>query len=210
MFWEDVWCSELPLRVEFPRLELNMLNRLREVVRSKVLVRKEEDRLIWIHDDKRVFSLKVPPRVRSFLWMISIDRLPTKEFLIRRGVGKSLWMISVTVTCWSVWLAKNELVFDRKWLTMNSLVFHSKMRALIWVRFWCPLRHGWVKFNVSGVAIGCGEVLRDSDGVARALFSGPVAAKDSIIAKMGAVIIALDVFLAIGWKGKSSLIIESG
>ncbi|MBA0781692.1 hypothetical protein Gotri_002589 [Gossypium trilobum] len=151
-------------------------------------------------------------------------------------------MISVTTTCWSVWLARNELVFDRKWLTMNSLVFHSKMRALIWVRsiqeelrvderswwicsfrswcdlkkigmggrFWCPPRHGWVKFNVSGVAIGCGEVLRDSDGVARALFSGPVATKDSITAEMGAVIIALDVFLAIGWKGKSSLIIESG
>lgn len=34
----------------------------------------------------KIWKLKVPPRVRSFLWMISIDRLPTKEFLIRRGV----------------------------------------------------------------------------------------------------------------------------
>ncbi|MFQ6627476.1 hypothetical protein Gotur_005911 [Gossypium turneri] len=85
---------------------------------------------------------------------------------------------------------------------MNSLVFHSKIRALMWVR------HGWVKFNVSGVAnedeVRCGGVLRDSDGVARALFSSPVTAKDSIIAEVGAIIIALDVFLAMGWKGNVS------
>ncbi|MBA0611851.1 hypothetical protein Godav_012504 [Gossypium davidsonii] len=65
---------------------------------------------------------------------------------------------------------------------MNSLVFHSKMWALMWVRY------GWVKFNVSGLAnedeVGCGGVLRDSDGVARVLFSGPVAAKDSITAEL--------------------------
>ncbi|TYG59019.1 hypothetical protein ES288_D08G268700v1, partial [Gossypium darwinii] len=94
IFWEDIWCGERPLRVEFPRLfrlvnnkkglvkdflnlngfnevnwvdlfirplldrELNMLNRLREVVSSKVLVPEEEDRLIWIHDNNGVFSVK--------------------------------------------------------------------------------------------------------------------------------------------------------
>ncbi|MFQ6656822.1 hypothetical protein Gotur_026761 [Gossypium turneri] len=93
-------------------------------------------------------------------------------------------------------------LFERKWSTTSSLLFHSKMRALMWVRY------GWVKFNVSEVAnedeVGCGRVLRDSDGVARALFSGPVAAKDSIIAKVGAIIIALDVYLAMGWKGNVS------
>ncbi|MBA0668982.1 hypothetical protein Goklo_001837, partial [Gossypium klotzschianum] len=80
--------------------------------------------------------------------------------------------------------------------------------------FWCPPRYGWVKFNVSGVAnedeVECGRVLRDLDGVARALFSGLVAAKDSITAEVGAIIIALDVYLAMGWKGKGSLIIEIG
>ncbi|MBA0729658.1 hypothetical protein Golax_022834 [Gossypium laxum] len=74
--------------------------------------------------------------------------------------------------------------------------------------FWCPPRYGWVNFNVSRVAnedeVGCGEVLRDSDGVARALFSGPVAAKDSITTKVGAIIIALDVYLVMGWKGNVS------
>ncbi|MBA0702683.1 hypothetical protein Goari_000022 [Gossypium aridum] len=68
--------------------------------------------------------------------------------------------------------------------------------------FWCPLRYGWVNFNVSKVVnedeVGCGGVLRDSNGVARALFLGPVAAKDSITTKAGAIIIALDVYLVMG------------
>ncbi|KAB2088203.1 hypothetical protein ES319_A04G159100v1 [Gossypium barbadense] len=81
-------------------------------------------------------------------------------------------------------------------------------------RFWCPPRKGWVKFNLCGIVYedeaGCGGVLRDLDGVARAVFSGPVVAKDSIAAEVGAIIIALDMFLAMGWNGKSSLIIELG
>ncbi|MFQ6651111.1 hypothetical protein Gotur_023086 [Gossypium turneri] len=96
------------------------------------------------------------------------------------------------------------MVFERKWSTTNNLLFHSKMRALMWVRY------GWVKFNVSGVAnedeVECGGVLRDLVGVARALFSGPVAAKDSITAEVGAIIIALDVYLAMGWKGNVSFL----
>ncbi|MBA0574464.1 hypothetical protein Golob_001660, partial [Gossypium lobatum] len=106
------------------------------------------------------------------------------------------------------------MVFERKWSTTNNLLFHSKMRALMWVRsVQEELRYGWVNFNVSGMAnedeVGCGGVLRDLDR-ARALFSGPVAAKDSITAEVGAIIIALDVYLAMGWKGKGSLIIEIG
>lgn len=74
-----------------------MLNCLREVVSSKVLVSNEEDHLIWIHDNKGVFSvkklsellikegvedicfafgriwkLKVPPRVKTFLWIVGV------------------------------------------------------------------------------------------------------------------------------------------
>ncbi|MFQ6661660.1 hypothetical protein Gotur_029752, partial [Gossypium turneri] len=96
------------------------------------------------------------------------------------------------------------------------------MQALMWVRAvqeelrvqersWYPSRYGWVKFNVSGVAnqdeAGCGGVLRNSNGVARALFFSLVAAKDSIVAEIGTIIIALDVYLAMGWKGEGSLII---
>ncbi|KAH1083989.1 hypothetical protein J1N35_023750 [Gossypium stocksii] len=61
--------------------------------------------------------------------------------------------------------------------------------------------------DVCGVAnddvVGCGGVLRDSDGVTRALFSGPVAAKDSITAEVGAIIIALDVYFSNGVESKA-------
>ncbi|MBA0746324.1 hypothetical protein Gogos_008857 [Gossypium gossypioides] len=55
-----------------------------------------------------------------------------------------------------------------------------------------------------------GGVLRNSNRVPRALFSGPIATKDSIATEIEAIIIALDMYLAMGWKGKGSLIIEIG
>ncbi|KAB2065218.1 hypothetical protein ERO13_A09G072500v2 [Gossypium hirsutum] len=162
------------------------------------------------------------------------------------GVGKSLWLISVTAACWSIWLVRNELVFDRKSPSMNGLVFQSKLRALMWVRaihnelcveeklwwfcpirswnkafkggvrgrLWCPPRKGWVKFNLCGVVnedeARCGGVLRYLNGVARAVFSGPIVAKDSLVSEVVAILIAFEMFSAIGWFGKSSLIIELG
>ncbi|MBA0743563.1 hypothetical protein Gogos_006229 [Gossypium gossypioides] len=50
------------------------------------------------------------------------------------GTSKSLWLIAIVSSCWSVWLARNEMVFERKVLSMDLLIFHSKMRALLWVR----------------------------------------------------------------------------
>lgn len=316
--------------------EVIMVSQLMKAVSCIVLIPEMEDRLIWIHDKQGEFSvrklsellicaetaifrfafdrignLKVPPKLKSFLWMVSIDRIPTKEFLgksgvkfgqlgngcpwceremvslehflfncnfiagfwrnilelwevkwrpfvdfsdffffcnnvLYKGVVKSLWLISMSVACWSVWPARNELVFEKRWPKMSNLVFLTKILALMWIRavydelkvdekiwwvcpykswsdikkfglngmFWCPPSLGWVKINVCGVEIedkvGCGGVLRDSDGVARALFSGPFAAKDSLVVEVGAISLALTVFLAMGWKGKCSLIIKVG
>ncbi|KAK5840747.1 hypothetical protein PVK06_009650 [Gossypium arboreum] len=152
----------------------------------------------------------------------------------------------MTVACWSIWLARNELVFDSKCPSMNVLVFQSKLRALIWVkivkddlrgeerlwwfcpirswngaikaglsgRLWLPPRKGWVNFNLCGIVneddVGFGGVLRDEDGVARAVFSGPVVANESCAAEVGAISIALDIFTAMEWMSKSSLSIELG
>ncbi|KAH1063593.1 hypothetical protein J1N35_028580 [Gossypium stocksii] len=87
-----------------------MVSRLKEAMSNMILFPEVEGRLLWIHDNQGVFSMRklievllsvgvdlsfdfdkiwklmVPLKVKSFLWMISIDRLPTKEFLIRRGV----------------------------------------------------------------------------------------------------------------------------
>ncbi|KAG8473346.1 hypothetical protein CXB51_035460 [Gossypium anomalum] len=95
------------------------------------------------------------------------------------GSYKSLWLIAIAASCWSIWLAKNEMVFENKVLSMDTLIFHSNMRALLRVRAafdecrieeklwwfcpykcnfpksvsrgWCYPPHGWLKFNVSGI-----------------------------------------------------------
>ncbi|KAK5841578.1 hypothetical protein PVK06_003899 [Gossypium arboreum] len=50
------------------------------------------------------------------------------------GTIKNLWLKAIAASCWSVWLARNEMVFERKVLSMDTLIFHSKMKALLWVR----------------------------------------------------------------------------
>ncbi|TXG75137.1 hypothetical protein ES332_1Z012100v1 [Gossypium tomentosum] len=70
----------------------------------------------------------------------------------------------------------------------------------------------WISFNVCGIeneeVTGCGGVLRDIEGVARALFLGPIVANDTNSTEVGVVFIALDLFLSMGWKINSSLIVE--
>lgn len=49
--------------------------------------------------------------------------------------------------------------------------------------------------------------VKDADGMVRALFSGPMAAKDVTTSEIGAIKIALDVYLEMGLNGKDFLII---
>lgn len=84
-----------------------MLKRLKVEVGRKNLMPEKEDNLRWLHNNKGEFSikrmskllivdgqvsnfdfdkiwkLKVPPRVKSFLWMMAIGRIPMKDFLLR-------------------------------------------------------------------------------------------------------------------------------
>ncbi|MBA0746327.1 hypothetical protein Gogos_008858 [Gossypium gossypioides] len=88
-----------------------MLEKMIEEVTKIKLAHEKEDRLIWLYDSKGEFSvkrmpnllmekgvedlsfvfnkiwkMKVPARVRSFLWMLALGRFPTIEFLERRGI----------------------------------------------------------------------------------------------------------------------------
>ncbi|KAB2092291.1 hypothetical protein ES319_A02G019800v1 [Gossypium barbadense] len=83
----------------------------------------------------------------------------------------------------------------------------TKSSSLIWR----PLPQGCTKFNVCGIANEEGAgVLRDMKGVARALFSGPISTNDADSAKAGMVFVALDLFLSMGSKINSYLIVETG
>lgn len=106
VYWRDVFLRKLLHR------EVSMLNNLKTLVGSFELDPGVEDRIIWIHDSAgefivrklsqllsydgmgaidvpfdEIWNLKVPPRVRNFLWMLVIKWLPTKDFLISRGVN---------------------------------------------------------------------------------------------------------------------------
>ncbi|TYH36456.1 hypothetical protein ES332_D13G266000v1 [Gossypium tomentosum] len=48
------------------------------------------------------------------------------------------------------------------------------------------------------------------EGVARALFSGPIAANDVDLAKAGVVLLALEVFISLEWKINDSLFVDIG
>ncbi|XVF24659.1 hypothetical protein REPUB_Repub13aG0146200 [Reevesia pubescens] len=72
-----------------------------------------------------------------------------------------------------------------------------------------------VKFNVDGFSRGnpgpieCRGVLRDCDGIIVALFSGPTGIHDLIVAKLLAILTALDVFLKSKKFVNMPLVIES-
>ncbi|MBA0764641.1 hypothetical protein Gotri_013968, partial [Gossypium trilobum] len=228
--WNEFFTRSLLGREEVMRRELA------ERVSGMVLIPDMEDKLCWANDKNEEFlvkkcsellildrgvdinfacdkfwKLKVPPRVRSFLWLLTIDRIPSKDFLVKIGVNlhdisnqvdcfedffalcnkvkmvgisKSFWLILISTACWTIWLARNGLVFESRRVSMENLIFQSKMRALLWIRsiynevmlqdnFWwiclnkCridtiisnsaasflrPTPHGWLKFNVCGVA----------------------------------------------------------
>ncbi|KAK8609499.1 hypothetical protein V6N13_061947 [Hibiscus sabdariffa] len=92
--------------------ELKLVEDLKLLLSEYRLSETMEDKLIWIHDVagkfsiktlssllnfvnleasdfnfERVWKLKVPPKIRSFVWMLVLDRLSSKEFLLKRGVN---------------------------------------------------------------------------------------------------------------------------
>ncbi|MBA0731800.1 hypothetical protein Golax_022492, partial [Gossypium laxum] len=99
------------------------------------------------------------------------------------------------------------------WICLNKCRIDS-IKSKLAASIWCPPSHGCLKFNICGVAnedrAGCGGVLRDKEGAARALFLGSATANDNDLAEIDAVKVALDVFLAMNWKLNDSLFIEIG
>ncbi|KAH1115508.1 hypothetical protein J1N35_008886 [Gossypium stocksii] len=183
-----------------------MINRLVERVSRTVLVPDMEDKICWVHDRSeefsvrkysellildcgvdskfafdRIWKLNVPPRVHSFLWMLAINRIPTKEFLVKRGVNLQNLLISCP------WC-------ERVPESASHLFFKCKFIEGFWIKifnWWEPLPHRCLKFNASEIAnedrVGYEGVLRDKEGVIRALFSSSAATNDFDVAEIGTV-----------------------
>ncbi|KAH1084275.1 hypothetical protein J1N35_024036 [Gossypium stocksii] len=264
LFLEDQWCGDGPLNLDFPRLF-----RLAKFKSSSVLcyssnngfsntnwenlfVRPllDREKVLLVHLIERVNFLFRDFGRGFFDWwdagwkrVVNFEEFYSLVFKVKiHGSCRNLWLIAIAASCWSIWLARNEMVFDKKIVTMDALIFHSKMRAFLWARaaveecrfqerlWWFCLNkcnfsasglRGWsfppkgvLKFNVCGIASdgarGGGGVMRDEDGIVRAVFSRPSNAFDAKTAELEAIITALDVFIKSVWKGSGSLTIEMG
>ncbi|KAG8496091.1 hypothetical protein CXB51_009134 [Gossypium anomalum] len=191
--------------------EIIMVSRLKEAVSCMVLTHEEEDRFAF----DRIWKLKMPPKAKSFLWLVSIDRIPTKKFLSRRGVkfGQSgngfPWYERESDTSDFFSFCNNVLypgVVKSLWLisvsaacwSVRSVYDELKVNERIWwvypVRSWIDVK----KFKSSG-RFWCPPC-----------FGWIKFNRDSFVAEVGAISFALEVFLEMGWKGCCSLIIEVG
>lgn len=65
--------------------------------------------------------MKVPPKVRNFMWMLAISRIPTKDFLVQRGVRLDL------SSCGCPWC-------DRVTEEVNHLFFTCPFIVSFWSR----------------------------------------------------------------------------
>ena len=200
------------------------LQKLCGVLEGISLVTNKHDKIVWEHDVVGKFSVKklsallsspgeneskfefynlwrinIPPKVQYFMWMLIVDRLPTKAFLRKRGLPLTMeqslcpwcnlkeenvdhvlfncswtykfwclflqwwkfswvqplslnrflltcfdsgftgimfsaWIASCAAAVWSLWLARNESVFEQKQWIIKDIVFLVKLRSLFWIK----------------------------------------------------------------------------
>ena len=209
--WEEIIdVSSLSSREEISQLEY-----LKQIV-NEVVLQDKEDRIIWVannncltsaavyqrltefsHNNRswsQIWCMKIPPRIKVFLWQAEHNRLPTYDLLKRRSVRfenlckwcnaeeetqahlffqcslakmgweclnkwleVSSWQDGVTSfsgsfqrirvlykhvsgsIClasmfWSIWIARNELIFRGFRISPKSLELAIKYRAFLWAR----------------------------------------------------------------------------
>ncbi|KAG8480375.1 hypothetical protein CXB51_024544 [Gossypium anomalum] len=114
----------------------------------------------------RIWKLKVPLRVRNFMWMLAINHVPTKDCLIRQGIqldplsSGCPWCDRVTennvanfeeffTLCWnmpfiglqkSLWLVAIAATCWMVWLSLNGIVFERLVTTLDALLFHSKMR----------------------------------------------------------------------
>ncbi|MBA0693215.1 hypothetical protein Goari_010714 [Gossypium aridum] len=208
--------------------EKSILSKLKSLVGNLVLDPVVDDRLMWIDEKdgqflnpKYGFSDLRGRAIGSVKTWLSVCKIfhwwgfqwkPVRSFddffslccsVNLTGLHKSLWLISISTSCWPGWLARKDKVFHRTLMTLDTLLFHSKMRSLIEARAAHDVR------VIMEDEAGSGGVLRDNKGVAYAMFSRPIEATGSGKAELRAIKIVLEMFMSMGWHEKVHLAIES-
>ncbi|KAE8653803.1 KH domain-containing protein [Hibiscus syriacus] len=175
-FWNDVWLGEVPLKVMFPRLYVLSNN-------------KEDDYWIWLGNGEGCFTAKscintfidrdgsgqnqenwekhiwvgiAPPRVETFIWKVTHQRLPVKEELLKRCVTEIVDHLCV--------LCGREV----------DSVSHLFLHWLLSIFLLGSSPDGFLKLNVDGAMVsgwdkgGIGGLIRESRGVLLQWFSEAV------------------------------------
>ncbi|KAH1122977.1 hypothetical protein J1N35_006137 [Gossypium stocksii] len=155
--WSKLILAKYSTSVQQWRFSANKLKEMstvwRGIVENSLNVRVAR----WMKD--KDFVWKIGNGKSTLFWVdiwCAIDRVPTKDFLAKRGVNLQsilnvcpwcnlelkrvdhviLLLVSGGGFLISGTLARNwnEMVFKRKVLLMDTLIFHSKMKALLGVR----------------------------------------------------------------------------
>ncbi|XVF41915.1 hypothetical protein PTKIN_Ptkin01aG0319200 [Pterospermum kingtungense] len=205
------------------------------------------NQLLW----KDVWRGFAPPKVEILCWQILRGRVAVKGNLAARGLmnwndascpfckGQGLawfntapkpicgkvWDLVFFVTVWTLWLTRNDVIFNNKNVELLQVIDTAKLRLSHWIKAkWPQFHEGWMKimrcpnlvFNVDGSAIGnpgaagIRGILRDHLGRKRLEFSKSIGVGDSNLAELLAKIKeAFVLFLASPWASNCALVIES-
>ncbi|KAK5802614.1 hypothetical protein PVK06_030221 [Gossypium arboreum] len=121
-----------------------------------------------LKDDETIWKMKVPQRVKTFLWMPVRNKILTNAEHVRRGqiiVDGGDWKALFSIVTWFIWKNRNEFIFTSASRSSHELItltfawtkscgYSTKLTQLVCSfrtdKKWQRLKVGWVKINVDG------------------------------------------------------------
>ncbi|KAK5774997.1 hypothetical protein PVK06_042863 [Gossypium arboreum] len=141
-----------------------------------------------LEDDEVIWKMKIPQRVRTFLWMLVRNKILTNKERARRGmlnIDGGEWSTLFSIVTWFIWKNRNAFIFKNasssnheliasaltwtKSCRYNAKMFHLACSSKTEQRWQRP-DSGWVKINVDGsvsknnTKAVIGETMQNSDG----------------------------------------------
>ncbi|KAK3212710.1 hypothetical protein Dsin_017416 [Dipteronia sinensis] len=206
-FWLDNWFG-------VPILELlEIPDYLASLLRARVSDFIHDGR--WVLDDSfrahfpdlcfRIDRIAISPVADSLVWAHSRDgQAMSVSFSDQLQV---LRKITIHAVVWSVWLARNQWIFESKAMEFRSALslvcraVSDANRSVIW----SPPAPGWIKVNTDGAALsspgvgGCGGVFRNYRTFVKGCFTVPFGQVFTFEVELLAASMAINLAWQNGW-----------